>query len=100
MRILPLLLCVLGSMLSMAPAAAETPIARPQIANGAISSDWPEVAAITSDLGLCSATLVGCSTAITAAHCVCDPSGASGVPCGGSGFILDPVTQNLVVYLP
>jgi len=53
-----------------------------KIGNGLITSSYPSVAFfITGSGGFCTATLIGCQTALTAAHCVC-PEGASGVSCG------------------
>jgi len=63
----------------------------PYIANGNQTIDWPEVGAFFTELGECSATLVGCRTAITAAHCVCDATG-TGASCGGGEFVVDPTS--------
>ncbi|HVM98007.1 MAG TPA: trypsin-like serine protease [Candidatus Acidoferrales bacterium] len=75
----------------------------PQIVNGTPTVDYPSVAAFlfyddvahTQPAGLCSATLIGCHTVLTAAHCVCDFDDAA--TCASQGLI-DPAT--LQVYLP
>jgi hypothetical protein len=68
----------------------------PRIANGVIASGWPELAVLLGPVVTCTATLVGCRTAVTAAHCVCDASG-TGAPCEG-GAVLDPT--EMVVLAP
>ena len=83
---------LLGS--GAAPARAQAPAAVPYIANGNPTAAWPEVGAFFTPLGECSATLIGCRTALTAAHCVCDATG-TGASCGGGEFVLDPAS----VYL-
>lgn len=48
---------------------------------------------VSDGLGVCTLTLVGCSSAVTAAHCVCDPveQNAKGVDCQpGAGDAPDP----------
>ena len=74
-------------------AAAQTPT--PRIANGVLATGWPEVAAFLTADTTCTATLVGCHTAVTAAHCVCAASG-TGAACPGGDFVLDPATAVLV----
>jgi hypothetical protein len=55
----------------------------PRIVNGVLTSGLPAVAAVltpanpASAATWCSATLIGCETVLTAAHCVCPTSGAS-----------------------
>ena len=65
----------------------------PGIINGSPSSEFPGVGQLleylapelpaSDGLGTCTVTLVGCSTAVTAAHCVCDPINriANGADC-------------------
>ncbi len=72
-----------------AAARAELPSIVPRIANGVASTAWPEVGVLISNAGQCTATFIGCRSAVTAAHCVCDPSG-TGAACGGGEFLIDP----------
>ncbi|MBI3782678.1 MAG: trypsin-like serine protease [Deltaproteobacteria bacterium] len=93
---------VCGSLSAVGRPAAATSI-RPQIVNGTPTSAYPSVAALlfyddtqhTQPAGLCSATLIGCNTVLTAAHCVCDFDTAA--MCASQG-LLDPAT--LQIYLP
>jgi hypothetical protein len=68
-------------MLLTSPAAAET--FSPRIVNGTLSFADPTVGALLSGsnpaqaIAYCSGTLVGCSTFVTAAHCVCELDGAA-----------------------
>ena len=71
----------------------------PRIVNGLLTGDFPSTAAVLKDgnpdtAGVwCSATLIGCDTILTAAHCVCDTVGAN---CQ-NGNAEDP--NNVLVYL-
>ena len=99
-RIAAVALLGLASALA-APARAQLE-AQPRIANGAITPSYPEVGAFLTPTAECTATLIGCRTALTAAHCVCDPSGA-GASCGpgldnGMDFLVDPTTT--AFFLP
>ena len=83
----------------------------PEIVNGSVTPDFPAVGQLveylppelpaSDGLGVCTVTLVGCSTAVTAAHCVCDPVGrqASGADCQpGESAAPDP--DQYGVFLP
>ena len=74
-----------------------------QIVNGSTTADFPAVGQLveflapeltSSDgLGVCTVALVGCSTVVTAAHCVCDPVAqqADGAACQpGASAAPDP----------
>ena len=84
------------------PAAAETPRALApmtpgdQIVNGASTQFETSVAALVeagTGLSLCTGTLIGCETVLTAAHCVCFGNGAS---CQNNGPDLeDPSNINV-----
>ncbi|HVR28201.1 MAG TPA: trypsin-like serine protease, partial [Thermoanaerobaculia bacterium] len=66
-----------------ARAAAPGPV--PRIVNGLPTQDFPAAAALldrATGLQLCSAVLAGCSTVLTAAHCVCSGIGAECQPGG------------------
>jgi hypothetical protein len=78
-------LVILGLVLSLTISAvgrAAEP-KDPRIINGSPSPEFPAVGQLleylapglpaSDGLGTCTLTLVGCSTAVTAAHCVCDP---------------------------
>ncbi len=65
-----------------APAASGLGIA-PLVFNGIVTFDWPQVGLLLDQaspgapwLLRCTATLIGPSAALTAAHCVCDSSGS------------------------
>jgi hypothetical protein len=90
--LVPLLLAAAGGA-----ARAQSIGATPYIANGNETIGWPEVGAFFTELGECSATLVGCRTAITAAHCVCDATG-TGASCGGGESVVDPTS--VAFFLP
>jgi hypothetical protein len=63
-----------------------------KITNGVLDNLHPTVALFNND-GECSATLIGCSTVLTAAHCICEsPSGHSfdGVPCQARQDLVGP----------
>jgi hypothetical protein len=63
-----------------------------KITNGVLDNLHPTVGLFNND-GECSATLIGCSTVLTAAHCICEtPSGHSfdGVPCQARTDLVGP----------
>ncbi len=71
----------------------------PQIVNGEDTQDFATTAALllgsdpnTATIG-CSATLIGCDTVLTAAHCVCP---TNGIDCNAGGA---PNPSNFHVYL-
>jgi hypothetical protein len=84
-------------LLALAPLAAGAQVEpwpggggiQPNIVNGLPTTDWASVGALDVDGGTCTATLIGCRTLLTAAHCVCDALG-SGPACPDSGFLIDP----------
>lgn len=64
-----------------------------EINNGLFTSDFPSTALFIvnagASIGDCTATLIGCQTALTAAHCVCPPgsNGSSCVPLSPPGLL-------------
>lgn len=95
-------LLLLALLLAAPPARAaegDPPAIRPLIANGVPTTDgWPEVAMLFNGRGgTCTATLVGCRTLLSAAHCLCSEEG-QGEPCG-AGLFADP-PESVVVFLP
>jgi secreted trypsin-like serine protease len=60
----------------------EEEVAFPRIVNGNLTSDYPTVGALVTPaeesiaITICSGTMIGCDTFLTAAHCVCSSSGA------------------------
>jgi hypothetical protein len=68
-----------------------------RIANGQTTRAWPEVGALVVGNGLCTATFVGCRTALTAAHCVCLESG-TGPLCGDGTSLVD--ASELAIFVP
>lgn len=67
-----------GTRLSPAPSTR----AAGGINNGVLTSDHPSTGLFFTGGGTCSATLVGCRTAVTAAHCVCDQPPCNPAPGG------------------
>jgi len=63
-------------------AAGELRPVADSINNGLLTSAHPAVALFFTGTGTCSATLIGCQTALTAAHCVCDDGPCSSPTAG------------------
>jgi hypothetical protein len=79
------------------PAGEGTQAAISLIGGGTATAEWPTTALLATGVSQCSATLIGCRTALTAAHCVCSVGG-SGDACGLDGTNrLDP--NDMVLYL-
>jgi hypothetical protein len=53
-----------------------------EINNGLLTSDHPSTGLFDTGFSVCTATLIGCRTALTAAHCVCDQPPCNPVPDG------------------
>jgi hypothetical protein len=76
-----------------AQAAATTP--RPRIVNGVLTFSHPSAGALllyddvgaTTLYGLCSGTLIGCRTFLTAAHCVCLDDADDATACKRAGTV-------------
>lgn len=93
-------LCLLAFSWTAVPAAGEDLAEyRAPIVNGVLRADLPSAGALlygttpgNADL-ICSGTLIGCGTFLTAAHCVCDGTGAE---CQGSGA---PHPERFFVFL-
>lgn len=89
---------ILVALLALAPPAAAQPL-RPRIVNGIVTGDFPTTGALLfgpdalSARTVCSGTMIGCETFLTAAHCVCDSDGAD---CTGPN---PPDPAGLFVYL-
>ena len=88
---------LLAAHLLLAPASH----AAPDIVNGSPTQAWPTVARLVIEGGaprVCSAVFIGCQTALTAAHCVCDGTGTGDAcPGGDDQFVEAP--ENLYLYL-
>ncbi|MCL4683726.1 trypsin-like serine protease [Myxococcota bacterium] len=78
-------------------AAGSAPAQVSRIANGVPTRAWPEVGVLLVGAGRCTATFVGCRTAVTAAHCVCF-EGETGAPCGDGWSLVDP--SQLALFAP
>jgi hypothetical protein len=78
--------CVLLFLGLALPAQAQI---EPNIVAGTATSDWPSVGSLDTGSGTCTATLIGCRTVLTAAHCICDPAG-TGAACPDGTNLLDP----------
>jgi DNA-binding beta-propeller fold protein YncE len=77
--------------------AGPAPALVSRIANGVPTRAWPEVGVLLVGAVRCTATFVGCRTAVTAAHCVCF-EGESGASCGGGLSLVDPL--QLALFAP
>ena len=86
---LAILFAALGTAV---PASGASRRARPRIVNGVTTAGFPTTAALlVTDIGgqpdtlatECTATLIGCRTALTAAHCVCPDDGDTWRRCQG-----------------
>lgn len=65
-----------------------------RIVNGVPWGDSPEVGLLFDDESLCSGTLIGCRTFLTAAHCICG-TGLSGAECRSRQDLLDPSAKRV-----
>jgi hypothetical protein len=92
---------VAGLLLSMTAAARaeQSLLLQPRIVNGVITGDFPTTGALLTPANtnlaqmVCSGTLIGCETFLTAAHCVCP---TDGVDCTGAN---PPDPSAYLVYL-
>ena len=92
---------LLSTTLALAPQtsawAAATGTLEPKVVNGLATAGYPSVGIFVSGSAACSATLIGCSTVLTAAHCICtDPKTGrtlTGAECGARSDLLDPATK-------
>ncbi|MEA2694652.1 MAG: hypothetical protein QOJ16_4039 [Acidobacteriota bacterium] len=73
-----------------------------KIVNGFTTSDYPSVGLFLNGQIGCTATLIGCSTAITAAHCVCSDlianSLLTGADCVKRTDLLNPATKTVYFH--
>jgi trypsin/pre-peptidase len=80
--------------------AAVPELGAPRIVNGNFTQAYPSVGALLTPSGtnaagtLCSGTLIGCQTFLTAAHCVCD---STGMNCQSG--VVAPNPDDYVVFL-
>ena len=90
MKLYPRLLCVLAACLLSAPvSAAPQGHAAAPIVNGNLEGNLPSVVAVFVDSELCTGTLIGCQTVLTAAHCICSDQ-LTGSACAQTPGLLDP----------
>jgi trypsin len=75
------------------------PLAEPgeKLVNGVPVAGFPSVGLLLNSTATCTGTLIGCSTLLTAAHCICaDPSTGNllnGTQCSARADLLDPATK-------
>src|ERR1700712_5140544 len=70
----------------------------PKIVNGLTDNLHPSVGLFKTNGGECSATLIGCQTVITAAHCVCTlPNNTTldGAACAARADLLSPAGKSV-----
>lgn len=77
-------------------ASAEELSSSERIVNGVPTPDFPSVAWFDLGGGSCTATFIGCRTALTAAHCVCS-SGNPGAACPDGTTLANPFALSLFV---
>jgi len=66
------------------------------VGGGSATSEFPTAALLSTSVGECSATLIGCQTVLTSAHCVCN-LGGTGAACPDGTNLLD--TADMAVFL-
>lgn len=82
--------------------AGSVPLAEPgpKIVNGVPVAGFPSVGTFFTGTGYCTATLIGCNTVLTAAHCICDDPNTGqilpGAQCSQRADLLNPA--NKLVY--
>jgi hypothetical protein len=99
---------VLSSLVLSPWAAAQSsrpvtlPSTQEKIVNGAPTAGFPSVGLFLSDHGTCTATLIGCSTVLTAAHCICtDPDTLrpiDGARCLQRADLLSPTKKSVYFH--
>jgi hypothetical protein len=67
-----------------------------KIVNGTPTGDFPAVGILLAGGEFCTATLIGCETVLTAAHCVCDPSADTFAQCQRT----NPPSPSEIFFLP
>jgi len=99
---LALAIGVFGAATPRALAQVDLSSLHARIVNGAVTSAYPSTGALlvfedssaTSLYGLCSGTLIGCRTFLTAAHCVCPDDASDARTCERQGTT-DPATMRV-----
>src|SRR3954447_4393241 len=79
--------------LSLALPLFAQPVPGEKITNGVSDHLHPSVGLFLDD-GSCSATLIGCRTVLTAAHCVCGDN-LGGVACARRADLVDPAGKSV-----
>lgn len=92
LAVLPILSLSVCLPLLGLPLLAE-PVPGEKITNGVSDHLHPTVALFLDD-GSCSATLIGCRTVLTAAHCVCGDN-LGGVACSRRADLVDPAGKSV-----
>src|SRR5256885_16797800 len=71
----------------------------PKVVNGLTDNLHPSVGLFKTNGGECSATLIGCQTVLTAAHCVCTQSNditLDGIACAARADLVTAAGQSVV----
>jgi hypothetical protein len=73
-----------------------------KIVNGLPAAGFPSVGLFSNGNASCTATLIGCSTLLTAAHCVCTDFNTgqtlTGAQCLGRADLLDPTNKSVYFH--
>lgn len=98
-KLVAIVLLLLQRMPLLAQIPEAIPLHQPgeKIVNGVPVAGFPSVGLFFTGSGTCTATLIGCSTLLTAAHCICtDPNThqvLTGAQCSQRADLLDPATK-------
>lgn len=95
-RLLLGLLLLAGTSVHTSPAAAETP----KIVHGSNEAGYPAVGWLRTNAGFCTATLIGCQTVLTAAHCICTNNAGEELPpaqCASAG-LMNPAGKSVFFH--
>jgi hypothetical protein len=100
---LPILLLSLSLPLSLPLYGMSSQPIDPKIVNGLTDNLHPTVGLFSTNGGECTATLIGCQTVLTAAHCVCtlpNDTTLDGAACAARADLLTPAGKTAFATCP